>query len=272
MASGIRGHARQFVRALAVGSCLLAGVAHAEVRGQVVEYSQGGQIFEGYLAWDDAVQGKRPGVLVVQTWTGVGDFIRKRTEMVAAMGYVAFAPDVYGKGVRPKPPRETGAEMAKYTGNRPLLRERMTAGFDVLKGNPMADVSRLAAIGFCVGGTGVLELARTGADLRGVVSFHGGPLSSPTPEDGRNIKGSVLILHGADDPNVPAADIAAVQKELRDVKADWQFVAYANAVHSFTDPSAGNDNSRGAAYNAIADRRSWIAMQDFFREIGIAKP
>jgi dienelactone hydrolase len=272
MEAGIRNRTRRVIQALALGSLMAAGVAQAEVRGQVVEYTHGGQVFEGYLAWDDAQQGKRPGVLVVQTWVGVGDFIRKRAESVAAMGYVAFAPDIYGKGVRPKPPRESGAEMGKYTSNRPLLRERMLAGLDVLKNQPLADTSKLAAIGFCFGGTGVLELARTGADLRGIVSFHGGPLSSPTPEDGRNIKGSVLILHGADDPNVPPSEVQAVQKELRDAKIDWQFVAYANAVHSFTDPSAGNDNSRGAAYNALADRRSWIAMQDFFKEIGIARP
>jgi dienelactone hydrolase len=246
------------------------GAANAEIKTQVIEYKQGDTVLEGYLAYDDAVQGKRPGVLVVQTWTGIGDFIRKRTEMLARMGFVAFAPDIYGKGVRPKPPVESKAEMGKYTGNRPLLRERMLAGFNVLRAQSMADASKLTAIGFCFGGTGVLELARTGADVLGVVSFHGGPLSSPTPEDGKKIKGRVLVLHGADDPNVPPPEVAAFEKEMREAKADWQLVAYGNTVHSFTDPAAGNDNSRGAAYNEKADKRSWVAMQDFFRELGFA--
>ncbi len=246
-----------------------SGLARAEVRGQTVEYQLDGTVLEGYLAWDDAISGKRPGVLVVQTWTGIGDFIRRRTEQVAAMGYVAFSPDIYGKGVRPTPPKASAEEMRKYTGNRPLLRARVLAGWDQLRANPMTDTSRLAAIGFCFGGTTVLELARSGADALGIVSFHGGPVSSPTPADAKNIKGKVLLLHGGDDPNVPPSEINAFVDEMRAAKVDWQVVSYGNTVHSFTDPSAGNDNSRGAAYNALSDKRSWIAMQDFFREIGI---
>jgi dienelactone hydrolase len=180
---------------------------------------------------------------------------------------VAFAPDIYGKGIRPKPPKDTAAEMAKYTDNRPLLRARVRAGLDVLRAQPLADTSRLIAIGYCFGGTTVLELARSGADVLGVVSFHGGPLSSPTPEDARNIKGRVLVLHGADDPVVPPPDVVAFEKEMRDAKVDWQLVKYGNTVHAFTFVSEGNDNSRGAAYNEKADKRSWIAMLDFFREV-----
>jgi dienelactone hydrolase len=245
------------------------GVANAEVKTQVIEYKQGDTVFEGYLAYDSAVRGKRPGILVAHTWTGVGDFIKKRTEMLAEMGYIAFAPDIYGKGIRPKPPKDSGAEMAKYTIDRALLRARVLAGLDILRANPMTDTSKLVAVGFCFGGTAVLELARTGAEVLGVVTFHGGPLSSPTPEDGKNIKGRVLVLHGADDPNVPPPEVAAFEKEMRDAKVDWQLVAYGNTVHSFTDPAAGNNNSRGAAYNEKADKRSWVAMQDFFREIGL---
>lgn len=253
--------------ALAAASLLSAGLARAEIKTQVIEYKQGDTTLEGFLAYDDAVQGKRPAVLVAHTWTGVSDFIKERTVTVAKMGYVAFAPDIYGKGVHPKPPVESRAEMGKYTGNRPLLRARVEAGLDVLRKNPMADTSKMLAIGFCFGGTTVLELARTGADVIGVVTFHGGPLSSPTPEDGKKIKGRVLVLHGADDPNVPPKEVEAFEKEMRDAKVDWQLVAYGNTVHSFTDKAAGNDNSRGAAYNEKADKRSWIAMQDFFKEV-----
>ena len=253
--------------ALALTWILTVGYARAEIRTQVIEYKQGDTVLEGFLAYDDATQGKRPGVVVAHTWTGISDFIRQRTIAVAKMGYIAFAPDIYGKGIHPKPPVETRDEMAKYTSNRSLLRARVVAGLDVLRSNPLTDTDKILAIGFCFGGTTVLELARTGANILGVVTFHGGPLSSPTPEDAKNIKGHILVLHGADDPNVPAPEIAAFEKEMRDAKVDWQLVAYGNTVHSFTDPSAGNDNSKGAAYNEKADKRSWIAMQDFFKEI-----
>ena len=260
-------HCKLIVTALALIGVLHTGNARAEIKTEVVEYNQGDTTLEGLLAYDDAVQGKRPAILVAHTWTGVSDFIRTRSTELAKMGYVVFAPDIYGKGVRPKPPVETRQEMGKYTGNRPLLRSRVQAGLDVLRANPMTDTGKVLAIGFCFGGTTVLELARTGADVLGVVSFHGGPLDSPTPDDARNIKGRVLVLHGADDPNVPASQVTAFEKEMRDAKVDWQLVAYGNTVHSFTDPAAGNDNSKGAAYNEKADKRSWIAMQDFFKEI-----
>jgi dienelactone hydrolase len=252
---------------LAAAGLLSTSLARAEIKTQVIEYKQGDTVLEGFLAYDDAVQGKRPGVLVAHTWTGVSDFVKERTKMVASLGYVAFAPDIYGKGIHPKPPVETRAEMGKYTGNRPLLRERVTAGLDVLRKNAMTDTGKILAIGFCFGGTTVLELARTGADVLGIVSFHGGPLSSPTPDDGKKIKGRVLVLHGADDPNVPPKEVDAFEKEMRAAKVDWQLVAYGNTVHSFTDKGAGNDNSKGAAYNEKADKRSWVAMQDFFKEI-----
>jgi dienelactone hydrolase len=153
------------VMALAV---LLASSVRAEVKTETIEYKQGDTVLEGYLAYDDALQGKRPGILVVQTWTGIGDYIKMRTEMLAKMGYVAFAPDIYGKGVRPRPPKDTAAEAAKYVGNRPLLRARVLAGLDTLRAQPLADTSKLIAIGFCFGGGTVLELARRhGCSWRG---------------------------------------------------------------------------------------------------------
>ncbi|QEM68294.1 dienelactone hydrolase family protein [Geobacter sp. FeAm09] len=240
--------------------------AEAAVRTKVVEYKQGDTVLEGYLAWDDARIGKRPGVLVVHEWTGLGPYAKKRAEMLAKLGYVAFAADIYGKGVRPATPAEAAKVAAIYKDDRSLMRARARAGLEVLKGQNQVDPKRLAAIGYCFGGTTVLELARDGADLRGVASFHGG-LATPTPGDAVNIKARVLALHGADDPFVKADEVAAFQQELRAAKVDWQFISYANAVHSFTNPDAGNDNSKGAAYNEKADKRSWEAMKLFFSEI-----
>src|SRR5262245_33957984 len=218
-----------------------ASAAHAKIQTQNVTYKQGKAVLEGYLAWDDASTDKRPGVLVVHDWMGISDHTKKEAEKLAELGYVAFAADIYGKGVRPTDPKSAGEQAGKYKGDRKLLRARARAAFDVLARNKNVDATKIAAIGFCFGGTTALELARDGAPLAGVVSFHGG-LSTPTPADAKNIKGKVLVLHGADDPNVPPDEVAAFEKEMRDAGVDWQFVAYGGAVHAFTVPSAGNDN------------------------------
>jgi len=240
--------------------------ARSEIITRAVEYRQGDAVLEGFSAYDDALQGKRPGVLVVHQWKGLGDYEKKRAEMLARLGYNVFAADVYGKGVRPQTPSDAGAQAGKYKNDRALLRERVRAGLEVLARDPLTDPKRIAAIGYCFGGTAALELARSGADVAGVVSFHGG-LSSPTPSDARNIKAKVLALHGADDPNVPAKEVAAFEEEMRQAGADWQLVAFGGAVHSFTDWNAGHDNAKGAAYNEKADRRSWEAMKQFFAEL-----
>jgi dienelactone hydrolase len=243
-----------------------SGIAAAAVKTRVVEYRQGGTILEGYLAWDDAVQGRRPGVLVVHEWTGLGDYAKSRARMLAEMGYVAFAADIYGQGVRPKTPQEAMAASGKYKNDRNLMRARVLAGIEELRSSPLCDPKRVAAIGYCFGGTCVLELARSGADIAGVVSFHGG-LDTPTPEDAKNIKCKVLVLHGGDDPHVPAKDVEAFENEMRAGGVDWQLVIYGGAVHAFTNPASGSDTSRGAAYDEKADRRSWQAMKAFFAEI-----
>jgi dienelactone hydrolase len=256
---------------LALLGTLAATAAQAAVKTEVIEYKHGDVVLEGYLAYDDAVSGKRPGVLVVHEWTGHNPYARKRAEQLAALGYVAFALDMYGKGVHATDPQEAAKLANIYKNDRKLMRARAAAGLDVLRKQPQTDTAHLAAIGYCFGGTTVLEMARGGADLAGVVSFHGG-LATPTPEDAKNIKGKVLVQHGADDPFVPAPEVAAFEDEMRKAGVDWQLVKYGGAVHSFTNPDAGNDPAKGAAYNASADHRSWQTMKDFFAELFGKKP
>ena len=244
---------------------VVAWAADAAIQTRTIEYKQGDTTLEGVLVYDDAVKTKRPGVLIVHQWKGVSAYEQKRAEMIAHLGYVAFCADIYGKGIRPQSPGEAGAQAGKYKSDRALLRARVNAGLAVLRKNEFVDASRIAAIGYCFGGTTVIELARSGADIAGVVSFHGG-LDSPTPADGKNIKCKVLAFHGADDPFVPAKDLAAFENELRDGGADWQLVQYGGAVHSFTDWKA-DGSMKGAQYNEKADKRSWEAMKQFFGEI-----
>jgi len=250
---------------LAIMTALAAASAHATVVTRDVTYEDGGVKLTGFLAYDDAKVGV-PGVLIVPQWTGLTDYERGRAQQLAGLGYVAFCADVYGDGHVAADMKEAGTLAGQYKKDRALFRSRLRAALAALRRSPTVDPERCAAIGYCFGGTGVLELARSGADVLGVVSFHGG-LDSPSPADGKNIKAKVLILHGADDPFSSKADIAALEKELKDAGVDYQMVFYSGAVHAFTQPMAGNDPSRGVAYNERADKRSWIAMQDFFKEI-----
>jgi dienelactone hydrolase len=245
----------------------LAMNSHAEIKTQTVEYKHGDTVLEGYLAFDDAAEGKRPAVLVVHEWMGLGDHAKNSANKLAALGYVAFAVDIYGKGVRAKDAKEAAELAGQYRGgDRALLRGRINAALDWIRQHEKVDAKNIAAIGYCFGGTTVLELARSGADVKGVVSFHGG-LSAVNPEDAKRIKCKVLVLHGADDPFVSAEEIADFQKQMREAGVDWQMIYYGGAVHSFTNPEAGNDNSKGAAYNEKADKRAWEAMKMFFLEI-----
>ena len=255
---------RFLIASLLVAGCSLE--SEGAVQTKVIEYKHGDTVLEGYMAWDDSVQGRRPGVLVVHDWTGLGDYARKRSKQLAEMGYVAFALDMYGQGIRPKTPQEAAAQAGIYKKDRPLMRARAQAGLEVLLGSKLCDPKRVAAIGYCFGGTTVLELARSGAEIAGVISFHGG-LDTPTPGDAKNIRCKVLVLHGGDDPHVPRKDVEAFEDEMRGGGVDWQLIVYGGAVHSFTHPATGDDKSKGAAYDAKADRRSWAAMQQFFAEI-----
>lgn len=251
-----------------VASSVSCNLAQAHLVEKTVEYKiiskDVEKTFEGFIVYDSAAK-KVPGVLVVHDWLGLTEKTKNSARELAKLGYVAFAGDIYGKGVRPNNPKDAATEATKYKTNRELYREYLNAGLEQLKQFSQVDTSRLGAIGYCFGGTGVVELARSGAAVKGIVSFHGG-LDSPQPESGKNIKARVLALHGADDPFVSATDLAAFEKEMATNKVDWQLIKYGNAVHSFTDKSAGTDNSKGAAYNEKAAKRSWAAMKEFLSE------
>jgi dienelactone hydrolase len=245
--------------------------AAAAIKTEAFEYMDGETVLDGYIAFDDAAKGKKPGVLIVHDWMGSGESTQEIARKIASLGYVGFAVDVYGKGVRPKDAGEAGKLAGGLKKDLPLMRSRIRAAFDTLAKRAHVDANRIAVMGYCFGGTVSLELARSGAPITGAVSFHGG-LSTANADDAKNIKGKILVLHGADDSYVPAAEVQAFMEEMRKAKTDWQFVAYGNAVHAFTNKKAGNDNSKGAAYEERADRRSWIAMQNFFSEIFAPKP
>lgn len=244
----------------------IATSVHAKLRMETIEYKEGDIVLEGYLAYDEAIKGKRPGVMVVHDWTGLGPYVKRRANELADLGYIAFAADIYGKGIRPKDHEEAAKVAGMYFKDRSLMRARAKAGLEVLKNHELTDRDRIAAMGYCFGGATVLELARSGADIAGVVTFHGA-LATPNPEDAKNIKAKVLVFHGSEDPLVPQEAVLAFQNEMRKAGVDWQMVIFGGAVHSFTVPEAGNDPSKGMAYNEKADKRSWEMMKLFFKEI-----
>jgi len=250
--------------AAAVAAVLLAAPAFAALKTKVVEYKDGDVVLEGYAAWDDSFKGERPGVLVVHEWWGHGPYARRRAEMLAKLGYKAFALDMYGKGKYAKDHEEAGKLAGAFFNDRAAMRHRATLGLDELKKLPHVDRAKLAAIGYCFGGTTVLELARMGADLKGVASFHGN-LATPTPAT-ETPMAKIAVFQGGDDQMTLSA-LPAFEDEMRKVKADWELTTYGGAVHSFTVAEAGDDASKGMAYNKEADERSWKALQDFFAEI-----
>lgn len=237
--------------------------ASALIRTRAVEYKDGDVVLQGWAAWEDGFKDTRPGILVVHEWWGHGPYARKRAEQLAKLGYTAFALDMYGKGVLAKNHEEAGKLAGAFFGDREAMRKRALAGLEQLKKLPFIDANKLGAIGYCFGGTTVLELARAGTNLKGVASFHGN-LTTPVPAADKP-KASILVLHGADDASVNPG-VPGFIEEMRKSKADWQLVQYGGAVHSFTVPEAGTDTAKGMAYNKEADRRSWSAMREFFEE------
>jgi dienelactone hydrolase len=240
---------------------LLAG-ALAESRIVTFEhlYRHGDVELAGFVAYDDAVSGKRPVVLVVHQWNGLGDYEKTRARMLAELGYLAFCVDMYGRGERATNMAQARAYATKYRADRPLMRSRAQAALDAARRLPQADVSKMAAIGYCFGGGVVLELARSGAEVAGVVSFHGN-LDTPEPDDAKRIKGSILVCHGGADTAVGMAQVVAFHQEMEAAAVDYQLTIYAGAVHGFTHL---DQQSR---YHPTADQRSWVHMQRFFEEI-----
>jgi len=247
-------------------SLFLSSSAFGAVVTETVEYKHNETILEGFLAYDDAIPGKRPAVIVVHEWKGLDDYAKMRAEKLAHLGYVAFAADIYGKNVRPKDHQEAGAVAGIYKKDRTLMRGRAGAAYRFIKKHKLVDPERIAAMGYCFGGAAVLEMARAGLDLRGVISFHGS-LDTPTPAKAGEIKSKILVFHGADDPFISKEDVSAFQREMAEAKADWQLVIFGGAVHRFTVPEAGNDPSQGFAYSKSADERSWEMTRHFLSEI-----
>ncbi len=235
-----------------------ASLAPAKIVTQRVDYRDGDTVLEGYLAYDDAIAGKRPAVMIVHDWDGLNGYEETRARQLAELGFVGFAVDIYGKGVRPKTMAENGAQAGKYRGDIPLYRSRLAAALTQLKAFAQTDASKTAAIGYCFGGTGVLEVARAGMAVNGVVSFHGGLGAAQKAKEGE-VKTKVMVVHAAQDPSVPLAQFNEFLLEMKDAKVDYQTLVYNLNVHPFTAP--------GPSYNADADRRSWAAMRTFFAEI-----
>lgn len=245
---------------------ITASGLNAKIVTQTVEYKHGKIVLEGYLAYDDELKGKRPGVIIVHQWMGLKDYEKMRAEQIAELGYTAFAIDIYGKGVRASNREEASKLATIYRSDRKLMRERAKAGFDTLRKMKNIDPTQIAAIGYCFGGGVVLELARSGADLAGIISFHGS-YNTPNPDDAKKIKSRVLAIHGADDPSIPLKELESLQNEMRNAKVDYKIIIYGGAVHAFTDKGAGDNPSTGAAYNKKADEGSWEDMKRFFKEI-----
>src|SRR3990167_507826 len=237
---------------------------------QDIQYKLGETVFKGYTAYDDSIEGKRPGILVVHEWWGHNEHARTRAEMLAQLGYVALAVDMYGDGKTASHPDTAGAFAGEVVQNmQGLGKERFIAALEQLKNHPMTDPGKIAAIGYCFGGGTVLHMARYGLDLDGVVSFHGS-LATETPAQPGQVKARVLVCNGAADTMVTAEQIAAFELEMKAAGVDYRLINYEGATHSFTNPAAdalGEKFGMPIAYNAAADQKSWQDMQDFFKEI-----
>jgi dienelactone hydrolase len=230
-----------------------------------LEYKSGNLDCRGFLAYDETISGKRPGVLLVHEAFGLGDAVIERAKMIAGLGYVALAADIFGNRLIPDGFDHAIQIIMELLNDPPTLIARASAGLDALAALPQVDGTKLGAIGFCFGGSTVLTLASQGKDLAGVISFHGGVSKVPAPIKG-GVKAKVLICTGADDPMVPTSDVVAFEQALRDAGADWQVITYGNTVHSFTNKGADGSLSPAIKYDAKADRRSWAALTDFFEE------
>jgi dienelactone hydrolase len=242
----------------ALAVAIQAGTARAELKKQWIDYKDGDKPLYGYLVYDDAVSGRRPGVLLAHSRAGMSEATLRDSDMIAKMGYVVFAADIFGKGVLPKEVPEMTALTTIYNQDRPLMRKRATAGFDVLKASPLVDATKLAVIGYCFGGTVAVELAETGIPIVGMISVHGS-FRNFTPEAAKNIKGRVLILHGAEDPVAPLTEVSALIEQLRAAKVGFELQLFSGTQHAFTNPQNAAEER--------ADREYKVATPRFLKEV-----
>ncbi|WP_241893475.1 dienelactone hydrolase family protein [Magnetofaba australis] len=249
---------------------LCSGVANAEIQTEAVRYQDGDVTLRGHLVWDDAIAGKRPGVIVVHEWWGLNDYARKRARMLAELGYAAFAIDMYGEGKITKHGKDAKAWMSQITSNVHAWRKRAQLGLEMLKSRAIVDPDNIAAIGYCFGGATVMQMAYAGLPLKGVASFHGS-LPPASAEEAKSIQGQIFVAHGDDDGFVPAERIAKFLDGLRVSGKAWQFTRYGGTKHSFTNPDADKAGIDGLGYNPIADKRSWAALQVFLGDIFASK-
>ncbi len=253
----------------ATGPMSTAAAGREAVRERELDYRAGGTTLKGYLAHNDNLQGKRPGVLVVHEWWGLNDYARKRARMLAELGYAALAVDMYGEGKTASHPADAGKFADELRRNLPLARERFLAALETLKNQPAVDPEKVAALGYCFGGGVVLEMARAGLPLKGVASFHGTLAFTSAARPGE-VKARILVLHGADDPLTTAEQLASFREEMDAAGADYRVIIYPGARHSFTNPAAdgcGKEFDMPLAYDPDADRQSWQALQEFLAQI-----
>jgi dienelactone hydrolase len=254
---------------LAAVMILVAGTVLAKVTGTPVEYRAGDVTLRGYLARDESATGKRPGILVVHEWWGHNAYARKRAEMLAELGYVALAVDMYGDGRQATHPEDAGKFATEVMKNLPMMEARFSAALEYLKHNAAVDTGRIAAIGYCFGGGVVLNMARAGADLKGVVSFHGS-LTATAPAEKGAVKARILVCTGAADKFIPQKDVDAFKTEMNAAGASCRVISYPGAKHSFTNPDAtalGKEFMLPMAYNEKADKESWAEMRKFLKQV-----
>jgi dienelactone hydrolase len=243
--------------------------ADTKIKGETVEYKAQDVAMKGYLAYDENIKGKRPGILVVHEWWGLNDYARRRARMLAELGYTALAVDMYGDGKQATHPEDAGKFSSELMKNFDVAKARFMAAMEFLKQRPMVDPSRIAAIGYCFGGGVVLNMARQGIDLRGVASFHGS-LTAVRPSQPGQVKAKVLVLHGSDDKFIPIEQIEGFKQEMKSTGADFRFISYPGALHSFTSPDAdelGKKYKMDIAYHAEADKKSWEELKKFLNQI-----
>ncbi len=251
---------------LVLAAALLVAPGSADIKTRDVEYRQGDTVLQGFVAWDDAARGKRPGVLVVHEWWGMNQHARNQARRLAEAGYVGFALDMYGKGKVTTHPQDAQAFAGEVMKDPAVMAARFNAALEQLKHDPHVDSTRIAAIGYCFGGAVVLGMARSGADLAAVVTFHGA-LATQSPAQPGKVKARVLVLAGGADPFVPPEQVEAFKKEMQAAGARFDVVVYPGAKHGFTNPDAAQYGMKELAYDATADRESWAAMRKLFHEV-----